>query len=123
MRDEPSWTASAALDLDVVAAVELAVLEEPPEAPVPVAEVPEPAPKYSYQQVFAKCGLGGRTCSCSRCGGAGAGTRWGAARGCWSGSCTSTSTIIADATFNAGLFSCQLNGREVMTRYNNVPDS
>jgi hypothetical protein len=45
MRDEPSWTASAALDLDVVAAVELAVLEEPPEAPVAVAVDPEPAPK------------------------------------------------------------------------------
>jgi len=44
MRDEPSWTASAALDLDVVAAVELAVLEEPPEAPVAVAVDPEPAP-------------------------------------------------------------------------------
>jgi len=115
MRDEPSWTASAALDLDVVAAVELAVLEEPPEAPVAVAEVPEPAPKYSYQQVFAKCGLGGRTCSCSRCGGAGAGasTRWSAARGCLSSGCTSTT--IADATFKAGLYSCQSDGSEVMT--------
>jgi hypothetical protein len=45
MRDEPSWIASAALDLDVVAGVELAVLEEPPEAPV---AVPEEAPRFSY---------------------------------------------------------------------------
>lgn len=45
MREEPSWTASAALDLDVVAAVELAVLEEPPEAPVAAVEEPEPAPR------------------------------------------------------------------------------
>ncbi len=45
MRDEPIWTASAALDLEVVAAVELAVPEVPAEAPVAVAEEPEPDPE------------------------------------------------------------------------------
>jgi hypothetical protein len=101
MRDEPSWTASAALDLEVEAAVELAVLEEPPEAPVAVTEEPEPVPRY-YLLANDLC-MGyvmsqweARTCSCARCRRAGA--CWGAARGCWGGA------SVADAVFKAGLY-------------------